>query len=45
MQDFDEDIEDEDFPFDVVAIAGRKWQCQTPAHYFTILCLIRLMIQ
>ena len=23
----------------------RKWQCQTPAHYFTILCLIRSMIQ
>ena len=40
-QDCDEDIENEEVPFDVVA--RRQWECQTQAHFFTILCLIRLM--
>jgi len=43
-QDFDEDIGDENVPFDIVAAAdANRWQCQTQAHYFTILCLIRSM--
>ena len=44
-QDFDEDIEEKDVTFDIVSAADAiKWQCLTPAHYFTILCFIRLMI-
>ena len=40
-QDFDENIEDENVPFDNIAAADASGNA---AHYFTILCLIRLMI-